>query len=99
MTFSRISVTQCKEIIAKGEVTIVDVRDSQSYEAAHIEEASFLDDSNVAEFVESADKAIPLIVYCYHGNTSQGAASYFNEQGFEEVYSMDGGFEEWRTSS
>ena len=54
---------------------------------------------NIEEFLSSADREKPLIVYCYHGNASQGAADYFSEQGFVEVYSMDGGYEAWRTRS
>jgi thiosulfate sulfurtransferase len=37
-------------------------------------------------------------VYCYHGNMSQSAAAYFGEQGFEEAYSMDGGFSDWEVN-
>ncbi len=47
-------------------------------------------------FLSTADKDKPLIVYCYHGNSSQGAANYFFDQGYKEVYSMDGGYEAWR---
>jgi thiosulfate sulfurtransferase len=36
------------------------------------------------------------VVYCYHGQTSQGAAAYLLDQGFREVYSVIGGFERWR---
>jgi thiosulfate sulfurtransferase len=41
---------------------------------------------------------IALLVYCYHGNMSQSAAAYFGEQGFEEAYSMDGGFSDWEVN-
>jgi thiosulfate sulfurtransferase len=36
------------------------------------------------------------VVYCYHGNSSLGAAGYFLENGFKNVASMMGGFEAWR---
>ena len=39
----------------------------------------------------------PLVVVCYHGNSSQSAAAYFIQQGFSDVYSLDGGFELWRS--
>ena len=42
------------------------------------------------------DKEKPLIVVCYHGNSSQGAAEFFASQGCREVYSLDGGFVEWQ---
>jgi thiosulfate sulfurtransferase len=32
-------------------------------------------------------------VYCYHGNSSQSAAAYLAEQGFEATFSIDGGYE------
>jgi thiosulfate sulfurtransferase len=35
-------------------------------------------------------------VCCYHGNSSQGAAQYFAEQGFTQAYSLDGGYEMWK---
>ena len=38
-----------------------------------------------------------MVVCCYHGISSQGAAAYFAEQGFNEVYSMMGGFEAWQS--
>jgi thiosulfate sulfurtransferase len=37
----------------------------------------------------------PILVMCYHGISSQGAAQYLVNQGFEQVYSVDGGFEAW----
>ena len=39
----------------------------------------------------------PIIIVCYHGMSSQGAANYLAEQGFDDVYSMDGGFTQWQT--
>ena len=38
----------------------------------------------------------PVLVYCYHGISSQNAAAFLIERGFETVYSLDGGFEAWR---
>jgi thiosulfate sulfurtransferase len=35
------------------------------------------------------------MVMCYHGNSSKGAAQYLLQQGYEEVYSVDGGFDAW----
>ena len=35
------------------------------------------------------------MVMCYHGNSSKGAAQYLLQQGFDKVYSVDGGFDAW----
>ncbi|MFA7554035.1 MAG: thiosulfate sulfurtransferase GlpE [Spongiibacteraceae bacterium] len=96
-TFKRISVDQAKQIIDQGDARIMDVRDQQSYQRAHIEGAVLLDNNNVGDFIANTPQDTPLIIYCYHGNSSQGVGQFFAEKGFEQVYSMDGGFEQWRT--
>lgn len=73
----------------------VDVRDAGSFRGGHIPGALHVGDHNVAQFVSSADKARPTIVYCYHGHSSLGGAAYLLEQGFTEVYSLRGGFAAW----
>lgn len=99
MSFKRIDVDTARALLAEAPgngLQIVDVRDEGSYAAAHIAGALHLDNTTLAEFLESADADKPLLVYCYHGNMSQGAAAYFAEKGFTEAYSLDGGFEAWR---
>ena len=50
------------------------------------------------ELLDKEDVVIAIIIVCYHGMSSQGAASYLVEQGFEDVYSMDGGFTAWEAA-
>ena len=61
--------------------------------------AKAVNEANVQAFVQAADRFHPLIVCCYHGNLSQGAADYFNQNGFADTYSLDGGYEAWQTAS
>ncbi|MFT4518092.1 MAG: thiosulfate sulfurtransferase [Halioglobus sp.] len=96
MSFKRISIEEAKELIDKGDVTLVDVRDAGAYQAAHVDNAINVSDANVEEFVSTVSRDIPLIVFCYHGNMSQGAADHFATKGIPDVYSVDGGFEAWR---
>ncbi|MFT4615176.1 MAG: thiosulfate sulfurtransferase [Bacteroidia bacterium] len=98
MGFKRISVDEAKALIAAQDVTVIDVRDAGSFEASSITGATHVADHNLQDFVSLTDKEKPLVIYCFHGNSSQGAADYFDGQGFAEVYSMDGGYEAWRIS-
>ncbi|MCW8878693.1 MAG: thiosulfate sulfurtransferase GlpE [Kangiellaceae bacterium] len=93
--FERISVSRAAEIIEKEEGLVVDVRDPNTFAQGHIKGAIRLDNQNLAEFLDAADKSKPLVVVCYHGNASQGAADVLNQQGFARSYSMDGGMCEW----
>ncbi|HVZ80022.1 MAG TPA: thiosulfate sulfurtransferase GlpE [bacterium] len=94
--FKEISVDEARKKLESGLAVFVDVRDPASYEAAHVPGALLLNDANVQKFVDQTDKKKPVVVYCYHGHTSQGAAAYLLDQGFEEVYSVIGGFERWK---
>ena len=95
MTVPELSVDQALERLEAGSADFVDVRDRGSWRRGHLPSALHLGDHNVADFVREADKSRCLIVYCYHGNSSIGGAAHFLEQGFEEVYSMAGGFAAW----
>ncbi len=91
-----IQVHEAKRRLDEKRSLFVDIRDPDSYRAAHIPGALHLHDGNVQEFVQTADKSRPMVVYCYHGNSSLGAVAFFRRQGFEDVASMSGGFEAWR---
>jgi len=95
MAFTRIDVARARELIAGHNAQIVDVRDRASFEAGHIPGAESIDESNIQAFLAKSDFQTPLIVCCYHGNMSQGAADYFNRNGFLATYSLDGGWEAW----
>lgn len=94
--FKQIPVEEAHRILESGKAIFVDVRDAGSYQSAHVPGALHLSDDNIQDFVAKTDKSKPVVCYCYHGNTSQGAAAYLMDQGFKEVYSVMGGFEEWR---
>ena len=92
---NQIDVHQVKQIDGKDSAAIVDIRDPASFNAGHIPNAINLSDSTVEQFIIDTDKNKPVVIYCYHRISSQGAAAYFSEKGFKEVSSMIGGFEGW----
>ncbi|MBL1376118.1 thiosulfate sulfurtransferase GlpE [Zobellella iuensis] len=94
--FSHISVAEAETLLAEGRARLVDIRDPQSFAQAHAEGAFHLTNDSLVRFTHEVDFDTPVIVMCYHGISSQGAAQYLIHQGFEEVYSLDGGFEAWR---
>ena len=81
------------------QATVIDVRDRQSYSMGHIENAVQVSDDNIQQFIDGTNKSTPLIIYCYRGNSSQDAAEYLSKKGLMDVYSMDGGFEEWSSNN
>ncbi|MCK7458870.1 thiosulfate sulfurtransferase GlpE [Idiomarina aminovorans] len=81
-----------------GDAVFVDIRDPQSFAAGHIPGSQRLDNNNLPQFLNSVQKNQKVVVVCYHGISSQGAADYIASQGFTEVHSMDGGYTAWSMS-
>lgn len=96
-TFECINVEQANAQLAQG-AQLVDIRDPQSFAMGHAVPALHLNNDNLAEFIAQADRDLPLLVMCYHGNSSKGAAQFLLEQGFSAVYSINGGFDAWRAA-
>lgn len=98
MQFKHISVAQLKELSSKQTINIVDTRDQQAYSQSHIPNAFNLNQGNLEQHIADCDMDIPMVVCCYHGISSQGVAQFLVERGFDEVYSLDGGFEAYASA-
>ena len=94
MTYTCIDISDALPII-ENNAAIVDIRDLVSFQNSHMTNAISLTNDNVQSFIDSTEKNRPIIVCCYHGNSSKGAAEYLASQGFKEVYSLNGGFSQW----
>ena len=97
MSYQRISVKDAKELI-KEDITLIDIRDFNSFSSGHIQNAIHIEDLNIENFIQEKDKNKPILIYCYHGNSSKTAANFFYQNGFQQVYSMDEGYEGWLQS-
>lgn len=96
MAFTHISIEDVKQMMKQGDLALLDIRDQASFQAGHIDSAQHITGENIQSFIQTADFDKPVVVYCYHGNSSQGAADFLSEQGFTEVYSMTGGYTAWQ---
>ncbi|MDN3638580.1 thiosulfate sulfurtransferase GlpE [Simiduia curdlanivorans] len=94
--FKHLSCESAWQLMRETEVVIVDIRDELSYKTSHIKQAIHLSNESAAAFIAAADKDLATIVCCYHGNSSQSAAQYLASQAFTQVYSLDGGFQQWQ---
>ena len=93
---TRISPTDGKTLFDQGDTLFVDIRDPASFAAGHLQGAVHLSQANVDLFLTNTAPDHSLVVYCYHGNSSQSASDWLAEQGFSNVVSLDGGYEVFR---
>ncbi len=91
---NQVTPQQADVLIKEKNAVVIDIRDVNSFAQGCIEGAIRIDNSNFQAFIESADKDKPIIVCCYHGNSSQPASQTVASFGFES-YSLQGGMSAW----
>jgi len=77
---------------------LIDVRRIDEYtgELGHIEKAKlFTLGPDLEQFLNTADKNLPILFICRSGARSAGATMRAMELGFKEVYNMEGGMIFW----
>lgn len=96
MAFLHLTPAQLHERLQQqSNLIITDIRDQNSFATGHLPGAQHLHNDNVEQFLTQVERQTPVVVCCYHGISSQSAAAWLSEQGYTEVYSLDGGYEAW----
>ncbi|MBS0535075.1 MAG: rhodanese-like domain-containing protein [Proteobacteria bacterium] len=102
----RVSPAQAKELIAKGDALIVDVRDAPEVEKSGMVKGAHHVSRGMLEF--RADPASPyhdknfakdktIIVYCASGGRSALAGKALKDLGYDKVVNL-GAFKDWAES-
>jgi thiosulfate/3-mercaptopyruvate sulfurtransferase len=93
--YRRIPVAEVSTVLAREDVAILDVRAADAFRQGHIAGARHTTMGDLPALLSSTPKTAPILIYCYHGVASQEFAKIFTDFRFQEVYSLDGGFEAW----
>ena len=94
--FKSISVPDSKQLIAEQQPLILDCRELKDYQAEHIDNAMHVHEQLRESLLKKGDKQRPLLIYCYHGHASEHLAEMFGDFGFKQVYSLSGGYTDWK---
>ena len=94
-----LDVAQAREYVQKkppDELTLLDVRQPNEYEAGHIPGARLIPLPDILSRLDEIDSNKTTVVYCAVGGRSRVAAQMIATQGFSEVYNLSGGFKAWK---
>lgn len=94
-TVERICADELVDLIKRPGVLLIDTRDRDSFEKGHISSAMHATTGELERLLFQIPKSAPVVIYCYHGNASLVHGQMFVDFGFEEVYSLNGGYEGW----
>ncbi|MCZ6770103.1 MAG: rhodanese-like domain-containing protein [Acidobacteria bacterium] len=84
-----------EKISANSELTLLDLRMPSEVEKGKIEGALMVDEKLGQEIVSSWPRDRQIIVYCQHGERSLTTTQFLRTQGFQNVFTLSGGFEAW----
>ena len=93
-----VDVYQVKNRLDKGEqFVLIDVREDNEWNLGRIPTALHLGKGIIERDIESVvdDRDTELILYCQGGFRSALAAESLNKMGYQNVFSMSGGFGAW----
>lgn len=92
-----ITVQQLHQKILTGNCPrLIDVREPGEWEICRLEQATLIP---MSQFTSRAPLELEpdeeIVLYCHHGIRSAKAQSYLIQQGYQNVYNLVGGIEEW----
>lgn len=92
-----ISVEQLSEILSQKDFTLVNVH--IPYEGELPNTDLFLPFDQIGEQLDKLPvKDAPIVLYCRSGRMSTEAAQALAQQGYTNVYEVDGGFNAWQAA-
>ncbi|MDO8428951.1 MAG: rhodanese-like domain-containing protein [Candidatus Diapherotrites archaeon] len=95
---SEISCEELNEKLkSKKKPFLLDVRTSEEYAKAHLEDSKLIPIQEFAERINElpADKTTEIVVYCHYGGRSTRVMQFMKTQGFTNVKSLEGGLSFW----
>lgn len=91
-SYKTITSTEAINITRNKNAVIIDVRTKEEYSLGHIKNAI---NNPIDSFNVNYDKDTIIIVYCASGVRSANAANLLINQGYTNVYNLDGGLANW----
>ena len=97
--FELLDVKDYKKAVINKKVQLVDVRTASEFKKGHLGQAmniDFYDKQSFETSFEKLDKKQPVYLYCRSGFRSKKAAKRLLDMGFNKVYDLKGGLNNWR---
>lgn len=95
--YGNITVDQAYRLISASEkFKLLDVRTETEFNESHIQDAINIPLNQLPERIDELNETYEYVVYCKSGYKSHQAFETLKENGFQKIYNMLGGLEDWR---
>ena len=97
--YGNVDVGEARDLIAeKADLVILDVRTVSEYESGHLEGSINIPVEVLSGRLSELNPDDELLVYCRTGNRSTTAVGILRENGYDQIYHMDGGIVAWNSA-
>lgn len=94
---AEISIDEAHQLYQEG-VFFLDVRTQEEWDEFHAPNSTLIPLNQLPNRVNELPSDEPIVVVCRSGNRSQAGRDILLDNGFEEVSSMAGGLNAWRSA-
>ena len=93
----QITVQQLKEKLeAPGDKPVLlDVREPWEFQICSISGSTLIPMGQIPARLKELGKESEIVAICHHGNRSQQVALFLENQGFKNLYNLQGGVDAW----
>jgi rhodanese-related sulfurtransferase len=95
-SYKNVSVNEAEKLIAEEKVEVIDVRTQEEFASGHIPGAKSLPLQEIESRMDELDKEKAYLIVCRSGNRSAQASEILVKEGFQHIYNMAGGMNEWK---
>lgn len=88
--FNSVMMAEFEQLLRKGNLNIIDVREIDEFESGHIKGAEHIALGTIPTNLDKLDKSKEYHVMCLSGSRSAMASKYLAQQGFKVVNVMGG---------
>ncbi len=93
--YQNVSVEEAQQIILDQNVTVLDVRTAEEVKEGYIPKATFIPLQELSQRVNELDPQKAYLVVCRSGKRSAQASEWLAQNGFTQIYNMNGGMMSW----
>ncbi|MDR3394850.1 MAG: ankyrin repeat domain-containing protein [Parasulfuritortus sp.] len=95
MSYHDIHPAEVPALSTEEDLLIFDIRDPASFARGHLDAAQPISDAALQDLFKSRKRERPVLVYCYHGNSSRDICQFIAGFGLKRVYNLAGGWLAW----
>lgn len=95
LAFKSVTSAEAEELVARGGVTVIDVRGPELFAESHLPEAQNIPIKEIEAKNYDLDPSKTYLIVCQKGKTSEKASGLLVENGYQNVTNLSGGMDGW----